>query len=146
MWTPYNLIDSLSQIIDYTISDDQKNLELLIVVVARICFTNVVYCFNNWSKMSWAIQINILQTILVISNHFLQVVDSGVKNIAIQCKAMWCSLHVRRDSTSETKQIDFFFRVVELQDPAYLLNHLQVLVFSHVEIMQWVGVGRVTIT
>jgi hypothetical protein len=56
-----------------------------------------------------------------------------------------CTLPVRRDTTTESKQIDLLVGVVVLQNAANLVDDLQVLVFVHVPIVQTVWVLGVSV-
>lgn len=85
------------------------------------------------------------ETVLIVSNHFLQVVYSRIEYVPIQSEAVGRPLSVRRDSAAEPKQVDPFVSVIELQNAADLLNYLKVLVSGHVKVMQGLGTRRVAV-
>jgi hypothetical protein len=120
--TSHNLINCLSHVVNDTVCDDQQNLKLLVLEVSRICLNVVIHLVQNWSEMGRAIQINMLQTVLVVGNHFVEPINARVKDVAIHGKAVRSSLTVRRNCTAETIQVDKFVCIVELQNVSHWLD------------------------
>lgn len=96
----------------------------------------VVYLIDNLSEIGRSVQLAVVQSALVTSNHFLDAVDLWVENIAVQSETVGASLSVRRDGAAKAIQIDLLTRVVELKDVADALNRVQVLVAVRILIVE----------
>lgn len=134
-------------IINHTISNDEKNLELLILVITWVGLAHIVDAVENRPEMSWTVQVDIVvaDAVLVVLDHIVQIVYTWIKNVAIHGEAVRSALTVGRDTTTEAEQVDLLVRVVVLEDAANLVDHLQILVPVHVEVVQTVWVLRVSI-
>lgn len=142
----HDLVNGLSQIVDYTIGNDQQHLELLIVVVSRVCLTDVINGLQDRAEMGRTVQVNIRQAVLVVSHRFFEASNSRIETVTVHREAVSRSLAVWRHTSTEAKQIDVLVSVVVLQNAAHRLHHLQVLVLRHVEVVKRIGGVRRTIT
>jgi len=134
-----NLVDRLAHVINHTISDDQKHLELLIVVVAWISLTDIVDSVEDRTEVGGAVQVDIGQIVLVVLYNFFQVVDSGVEDVTVHGEAVRCSLGVWRNTAAEAEQVDSLVSVVILENSTHLVDNLKVLVTRHVKVMEGFG-------
>ncbi len=69
-------------------------------------------------------------------DHLFKSIDSRVKHVSVECKAVRSTPGVGRDRTAKSVQIDVLVSVVELQNGTYLLDHLKVLVALRVKKVQ----------
>lgn len=134
-------------IINNAVSDDQQNLEFLVIVISRVTFAHTVCHVKNLVEVSWPVQIHIIigDTVLVVLHDFLDVVHPWIKNVSVHRKAMRWLLNEWLNRTAETKQIDFLVRVVVVQNAADLIDHLNVLVLFHVPIMEGIWITRLPV-
>lgn len=79
---------------------------------------------------------DVLESVPVVCDHLSKSVDSRVEHVSIECEAVRRTPVVGRHRTAESVQIDVLVRVVVLQDRAYLLDYLKVLVALRVEKVQ----------
>jgi len=86
--------------------------------------------------VGWSVKIYVLKTISVMVYHFIQTIDSGVKNVTIHRKAVSSTLAKGRHSAAEAVKVYELVTVVVLKNPTHRLNHLQVLIFLRIEIVQ----------
>ena len=81
----------------------------------------------------------------VVLNDFLQVLDSRVENVTVHSETVSCSLSIWWDTTTEAEQVDSLIRIVVLENTTNLVDHLEVLVLLHVEVVKrltgsWVSI------
>ena len=82
---------------------------------------------------------------LVHSHNFIKTITSWIKNISIESETVGCSVTVGGYCATETVQIDLFGSVVELKDLSYVLDGLEILVVSRVEVVERISLTRVTV-
>ena len=130
------MIDCLSHIIDYTVGNNQQNLEFLVLEVARISLANTVDGVQNRAEVGGTIQIDICQIMLVVLDDFLKVIDSRIEDVTVHSETVSGPLSIWGYTTTEAKQVDSLVSIVVLENSADLLNDLQVLITLHVEVMK----------
>jgi len=134
-WSSNNLINCSFHIIDNTISNNQQDLEFLIVLITWVGFANIVHFADHIFKISWAWKLNVLNNMLITSTYFCQISNSWIKYITVHCETMWSLSHVWLNTSTKTIEIYFFRSIIELEDAPYLLNYLHILIVLHIKIM-----------
>lgn len=86
--------------------------------------------------MSRSVQRAFLKSILVAADHRLKSVDSWVKDVAIQGKAVCSSLVIGRNRTTETIQSNLLVGVVVLKNLAYVSYGLKILIPVRIKVVQ----------
>lgn len=95
--------------------------------------------------MGWSVQLRIVKCLLVGRDDTFKAINSWVEDISVHCETMRCSVRVWWDRTSESVELNLLVSVVELQDRAYTVDSLEVLVLVWVEEVERVTGSWVTI-
>lgn len=116
-----------------TICEDQKNVELLVILSDCLWFDHLVELTNNWTEVRRAIQLHILQSFNIVCFNFLKTVDPGIEDISIEGKTVRCVIP-RLNVGTKAVEADLFIRVVILEYVTHALDGFQILV-SVVKVM-----------
>lgn len=137
----HNLINCLLNVVNYSISDYQKYLELLIAVATRIRLGHVVHGVQDAREVGRAVEIHDVHAVLVVVDDSLKTIDLWIENVTIHREAVVRTLVVWGHTSTEAKKIYLFVGVVVLQDTPDLIDHLKVLIARRVKIVQrfWRG-------
>lgn len=100
---------------------------------------------QNWVEMGWPVQIARVQSMPIVRYHSINAIDSWVKDIAIQGKAVRRPLRKGRDTPTKTVKVNHLVSVVVLKDVTNTADSLQVLVAIWVVIVERGGLPRVSI-
>lgn len=130
---------------DHTVSHDEKDLIFLVFLRALFCLGPVIYQLDNWREVSWAIEIDTLNSVFVRLENFIKAVDFRVENVTVQSKAVFSLISIRRNGCSKSKDRDLLVFVIVLKDVADRSNSIQVLVLLHIQVMKTVGLAGVAI-
>ncbi len=96
--------------------------------------------------MGWTVQVDLADSILVGLNNAFNTITFWVENVAVERKAMVCSLIERWNRRSKPKSGYFFIRVVVLQNTSYTFNCVVVLVLIDITgVMQRVWFARLDV-
>lgn len=95
--------------------------------------------------MSWAVQIDILNSSLVVLDDGIKSINSWIENVTIQSEAVGSSVVIWWNSTTKSIKIYLFVGIVELKNAADSLNSLEVLVSVWIEVMQRILLSWVSI-
>ena len=143
--TSDNLVNGLVHIANDTICHDHQNVELL-VHLSDLRKGNIVVAFaDDVGEVGRSVKLAAVKGSLVAISNFLDTVDTRIENIAIKSEAVRASVGVGRDGSAEAVEIDLFVAIIELQDIAYRLDGLKILVLLGVEVMERTRLPGVTI-
>ena len=134
-----DLINRLVHVIDHAIGNDHQNVELLVVLVHLLRLDMAAYLRQDLVEMSRSVELDIVQGALVRVDHFLHTIDTWVKDITVQGKAVRCAAVVWGHGTTKAIQVDLLIAVVELENVADGLDRLEILVAHWVEIVEGAG-------
>lgn len=94
------------------------------MLVARVRFADIIDHRDYLRKVRGAIQFDCMYTVFVIRNHFIKIIHSRVKYVAIHSETVRDFAIVRWDSGTKAEKVDFLVSIVELQDLTDLLDYL----------------------
>lgn len=123
-------------IIDDAVCDDEKDEVLLVSLVDSCFLSHITDKLNDWRKVGWAIEVDVLQCALVCCCDSFEAIDFWVKYVSIESKAVGCPVDCWWDSSTIAKDWDLLLRVVVLQNVSAGLDCLQVLVPVHVKVVE----------
>ena len=111
---PDNLVDRLVHVVDHTIGDNDEDVELLGVGLLHVTLHVIADLVKNRAKVSWAVEVRLVDSVLIARQHTLNTIDTWIKDVAVQCEAVRGALGVGRYSTAKAVQVNQLIRVVEL--------------------------------
>jgi len=107
---------------------------------------NIVVAFaDDVGEVGRSVKLAAVKGSLVAIGNFLDTVDTRIENIAIKSEAVRASVGVGRDGSAEAVEVDLFVAIIELQDIAYRLDGLKILVLLGVEVMERTRLPGVTV-
>ena len=86
--------------------------------------------------MGWPVQLNLLNRVFVGINYTFHTIALRIKNIAIQCETVICTIIYGRDRRTKTQSRDLLIVIVVLQDVADTLDSLEVLILLQVQVVK----------
>ena len=112
----HDLVDSLLQVSDDTVGDDQQDVVLLVLLGAVHLLCHLVDEVEDGGEVRRSVQRHSIDCVLVGLNYAIQTVDLGIKDVAVQGEAVIALVRVGRDGGTETKSRDLLVTVIVLQD------------------------------
>ena len=105
----------------------------------------IVHLIQKFREIGWSIKIAFLKCILITLDYGFNSIDSWIKDVSIQSKAVRGSIWVGWNGTSKSIESNLLVWVVELKYISNILDGLQVLIPGRVEVMKWALVSWISI-
>ena len=96
-------------------------------------------------EIGWSVQISVLQSFLIMTDHFSDSVYSWVEDVSVECEAVGSSRRVGRNCPAEAVQIYHLVAIVELQNITDSADGVKILVAVWVKVVKGVCVTRITV-
>ena len=90
---------------------------------------HVVELVQNFLKVGGAVEVDVLQSFLIMPEYLLNAVDARIEDVTVESEAVRDSFRVWRNAATKTIQIDVLAAVVKLKDISDRGDRLNVLVF-----------------
>ena len=140
--TAYDFINRLIHVADHTVSDDHQDVELLVHLVDWLACDVLIHFVDDLGEVGRSVQLAVGNGTLVAIDHLLDAVDTRVEDVTVEGETVGASVDIGRNGATESVQIDLLVGVIELEDVAYALDGVQVLVPVRVhEVERVAGAG-----
>jgi len=77
---------------------------------------HVVELVQNFLKVGGAVEVDVLQSFLIMPEYLLNAVDARIEDVTVESEAVRDSFRVWRNASTKTVQIDVLAAVVKLKD------------------------------
>jgi len=77
---------------------------------------HVVELVQNFLKVGGAVEVDVLQSFLIMPEYLLNAVDARIEDVTVESEAVRDSFRVWRNAATKTVQIDVLAAVVKLKD------------------------------
>lgn len=80
--------------------------------------SHLVYHVENWCKVSWPIEVNVLESLLISFKDSLKTIAFRITDVTVECKTVTWTVVMRIELqiSTKTKGRELLIRVIELQD------------------------------
>ena len=103
-------------------------MELLVHLVDWLTCYILIHFIDDLGKVGRSVQLALVYCILVAFDHLWDAINTRVEDITVEGEAVGASIIIGRNGAAESVQIDLLVSVVELEDVAYTIDGVQVLV------------------
>lgn len=104
---------------------------------------HVVDCFYHAVEVGRAVEVDVVDRVFVGVKYTVEAIAFRVENVAVECETVGGSSRIidsEAELTTKTKCRELLIRVVELQDIAYRLQCLEVLVAAQVLTVEGISI------